>query len=191
MDDSIQIEIVKRHPLALGKRLLPFVDSTVHRLKQVGEFQAGQPLVFITESALQTMESHTKSRTRGELGGLLLGEFCLHGDVPFTCVEIASPAQKAVSRPGSLLFPPEAIDDLDKHREVEYPHLRSVGWYHSHPGFGVFLSSTDLHTPHTGFKDGPFVAVVLDPVRKETGVFSWIGKKVAGPLAYWVVRDME
>lgn len=41
-----------------------------------------------------------------------------------------------------------------------------VGWYHSHPGYGCWLSGIDVATQHNWqtFED-PFVAVVIDPHR--------------------------
>lgn len=41
-----------------------------------------------------------------------------------------------------------------------------VGWYHSHPGYGCWLSGIDVSTQHLQqqFQD-PFVAVVIDPDR--------------------------
>ena len=41
-----------------------------------------------------------------------------------------------------------------------------IGWYHSHPGYGCWLSGIDVGTQHMqqSFND-PFVAVVIDPDR--------------------------
>lgn len=41
-----------------------------------------------------------------------------------------------------------------------------VGWYHSHPGYGCWLSGIDVATQHNWqtFED-PFVAIVIDPHR--------------------------
>jgi COP9 signalosome complex subunit 5 len=41
-----------------------------------------------------------------------------------------------------------------------------VGWYHSHPGYGCWLSGIDVGTQHQNqqFQD-PFLAVVVDPNR--------------------------
>ncbi|KAJ9150807.1 COP9 signalosome complex subunit 5 [Pleurostoma richardsiae] len=57
---------------------------------------------------------------------------------------------------------------------VEYPRLAReqgrdenlIGWYHSHPGYGCWLSGIDVGTQHQWqmFED-PFVAVVVDPDR--------------------------
>jgi len=46
-----------------------------------------------------------------------------------------------------------------------------VGWYHSHPSFGCFLSSIDLDSHRRYFSESYHVALVVDPVRKEFDIF--------------------
>ena len=45
-----------------------------------------------------------------------------------------------------------------------------VGWYHSHPGYGCWLSGIDVSTQmlNQNFQE-PFVAIVVDPVRTISG----------------------
>lgn len=47
----------------------------------------------------------------------------------------------------------------------------AVGWYHSHPGFGCWLSSVDINT-HQSFEqlDPRNVAVVVDPIQSVKGL---------------------
>ena len=42
----------------------------------------------------------------------------------------------------------------------------AIGWYHSHPGYGCWLSGIDVSTQmmNQSFQE-PFVAIVVDPVR--------------------------
>lgn len=42
----------------------------------------------------------------------------------------------------------------------------AIGWYHSHPGYGCWLSGIDVSTQilNQTFQE-PFVAIVVDPVR--------------------------
>ena len=49
--------------------------------------------------------------------------------------------------------------------EVER-HEMVIGWYHSHPGYGCWLSGIDVSTQklHQNYEE-PFVAVVVDPIR--------------------------
>ena len=53
----------------------------------------------------------------------------------------------------------EAAKQVGRHENV-------LGWYHSHPGYGCWLSGIDVSTQsmNQNFQD-PFVAVVIDPVR--------------------------
>ena len=45
-------------------------------------------------------------------------------------------------------------------------NLRVLGWYHSHPGYGCWLSGIDVGTQSTWQQwEDPFVAVVVDPDR--------------------------
>src|SRR5690606_25238601 len=57
--------------------------------------------------------------------------------------------------------------------ESDYPGQKIVGWYHTHPDFGVFLSGMDLFIQDNFFNLPWQVAFVYDPVRREEGVFVW------------------
>jgi len=51
-------------------------------------------------------------------------------------------------------------------------NLRIVGWWHSHPNFGCFLSPSDLHTQEYFFPESYQVALVIDPIRDEYKFFT-------------------
>lgn len=57
------------------------------------------------------------------------------------------------------------VQYLQRAREVGQLE-NAVGWYHSHPGYGCWLSGIDVNTQMTqqAFSD-PFLAVVIDPDR--------------------------
>lgn len=48
-----------------------------------------------------------------------------------------------------------------------------VGWYHSHPSHGIFMSETDLETHSRLLQFSPFVvALVVDPELNEFGIWA-------------------
>jgi len=50
---------------------------------------------------------------------------------------------------------------------------RIVGWYHSHPGYGIFMSETDMTTHGKLLQFSPFViALVVDPAINQFGVWA-------------------
>jgi 26S proteasome regulatory subunit N11 len=65
----------------------------------------------------------------------------------------------------------EAVDDefqtamLEMLKQTGRPEV-VVGWYHSHPGFGCWLSSVDCNTQQSFEQLNPrAVAVVVDPIQ--------------------------
>lgn len=70
----------------------------------------------------------------------------------------------------------EAVDPvfqakmLDMLRQTGRPEM-VVGWYHSHPGFGCWLSGVDINTQQS-FEalSERAVAVVVDPIQSVKGI---------------------
>ncbi|MBI2481446.1 MAG: hypothetical protein HYV60_23240, partial [Planctomycetia bacterium] len=59
----------------------------------------------------------------------------------------------------------------------EFPDdLQMVGWYHTHPDWGVFLSGMDMFICDNFFNKKLDVAFVIDPCRQDRGFFQWTGK---------------
>ena len=44
-----------------------------------------------------------------------------------------------------------------------------VGWYHSHPGFGCWLSGVDINTSRRLRRQPGLVSIVIDPVQSVKG----------------------
>jgi proteasome lid subunit RPN8/RPN11 len=58
------------------------------------------------------------------------------------------------------------------------PDHQIVGWHHTHPGFGIFLSRHDEFF-HRNFFSQPWqVALVVDPQRGELGFFQWLDGEI-------------
>jgi proteasome lid subunit RPN8/RPN11 len=51
--------------------------------------------------------------------------------------------------------------------ELAEPHLRIVGWFHSHPNLGAFFSSTDKATQAAFFNHPYSVGWVIDPFTSD------------------------
>jgi hypothetical protein len=68
-----------------------------------------------------------------------------------------------------------------------------LGWYHTHPDLGIFLSETDLEKTHRVLFAEPFqIALVYDPVRHKAGYFCWEGpQQIDAGQAVWREFDIE
>src|SRR5437588_10112826 len=84
---------------------------------------------------------HVYGDLEHEAGGVLVGHYAGENDV--TLVTGIIPALSAAGSRASLTFTHDAWEEI--HRQLDRSGGgQIVGWYHSHPGFGVFLSRHDI-----------------------------------------------
>jgi hypothetical protein len=70
-----------------------------------------------------------------------------------------------------MQFTPETWGFISGIIEQEFPELAIIGWYHSHPGLGVFMSGTDRSTQKAFYNQPWNLAIVVDPIARKTGWF--------------------
>jgi proteasome lid subunit RPN8/RPN11 len=118
-----------------------------------------------------TIYYHVFTNADREVGGVLVGRVPRLGGPPL--VTGAIPALKAEEKRATLTFTQDAWQHVHKVLDRDFDGDQIVGWYHSHPGFGVFLSEHDLFI-HRNFFSGPSqIAVVVDPQTCSEGIFYW------------------
>jgi len=102
-----------------------------------------------------------------EVMGLMLGSFV--DDYTIRVVDVFAMPQRGTGvsvEAVDPVFQQEMIDLLKQTGRDEMV----VGWYHSHPGFGPWLSGTDVQTQQSFEMLHPrCVAVVLDPIQSVPG----------------------
>lgn len=132
--------------------------------------------VTMTHEASQQIKNHVLGNTRIEQGGILVGDVdTVTGRVT---VVAGIPATRAEGSVASLTFTHEAWDEVNDIVSANYPDHRIVGWYHSHPDFGIFLSEYDMFIQKNFFSQPWQMAYVVDPIRKQAGFFGWEGGKI-------------
>ncbi|HEX6385383.1 MAG TPA: Mov34/MPN/PAD-1 family protein [Anaerolineae bacterium] len=143
---------------------------------------AGQVRVIVRQAALEQIDAHSGSNLHSELGGALLGHAFRHGSTVFVDVAAALPAVSGDHGPIHFTFSADSWSQLQKDRAEQYPELAIVGWFHTHPGLGVFYSSDDVIVHSAAFTLPWHVGLVVDPVRQEACFFGWTEGELA-PLA--------
>lgn len=139
--------------------------------------------IYVDLDAMVDMENHAQTNTSVELGGVLLGGQYVDGDgQPFVVVSDCLRADHFEATKGSFKFTHETWSDIQR-RLQEYPDdLRMVGWYHTHPDWGVFLSGMDMFICDNFFNKPLDLALVIDPCRDDRGWFQWTTQGRRGTL---------
>ncbi len=134
------------------------------------------------------IEEYAETDTSRELGGILLGSPEASAAGVQLQVSAMLKAKKTAADKTSITFTHETWEKIHYEKEILYPDQKIVGWFHTHPGFGVFLSGYDLFIQQNFFNLPWQVAYVVDPVKKEQGFFAWDQAQVV-PVPYGVTQD--
>ncbi|EER33294.1 26S proteasome regulatory subunit RPN11 [Candida tropicalis MYA-3404] len=123
--------------------------------------------VYISSLALLKMLKHGRAGVPMEVMGLMLGEFV--DDFTIHVHDVFAMPQSGTG------VSVEAVDDVFQTKMMDMLRQTGrdqmvVGWYHSHPGFGCWLSSVDVNTQQSFEQlNKRAVAVVIDPIQSVKG----------------------
>jgi proteasome lid subunit RPN8/RPN11 len=131
--------------------------------------------IFLERQPADAIERHALRDTSVELGGILLGKECLDEKtgLPFVMVTQSLEAKHYENTQASFTYTHDSWEEITRERDRLHPELDIVGWYHTHPDFGVFLSGHDLFIHQHFFAQPLQVAYVVDPIRQTRGFFQW------------------
>ncbi|CDS11961.1 Putative COP9 signalosome complex subunit 5a [Lichtheimia ramosa] len=120
--------------------------------------------VKISAIALIKMVMHARSGGNIEVMGLMQGK--VHGDTMIIMDAFGLPVEGTETRVNAQNEAYEyMVSYMEQAKEVGRLE-NAIGWYHSHPGYGCWLSGIDVNTQmlNQQFQE-PWVAVVIDPNR--------------------------
>ncbi len=142
--------------------------------------------IIVSESAFDRMVARGGQDVTREVGGFLVGEVLSDDSGPYIVVETTIDALNAEEKGAELTITHATWDHVHKQMDEVHKGKRILGWYHTHPGFGIFLSDRDQFI-HQSFFNLPFqVALVYDPKTREHGAFSWRDNQTQRVRRYWV-----
>ncbi len=131
--------------------------------------------IFLDRGPADAVERHALRDTSVELGGILLGRECVDDQtgLPFVWITEALEAKHFENTQASFTYTHDSWEEITRERDRLHPELDIVGWYHTHPDFGIFLSGHDLFIHRNFFAQPLQVALVVDPIRQARGFFRW------------------
>jgi proteasome lid subunit RPN8/RPN11 len=142
--------------------------------KREERFQA-----IVRQSVLNAIHRHGSSTQDIEVCGVLVGNVYHDSAGPWLYVEHAIEGNHATQRAAQVTFTAETWQHIQAIMDRDHIGRRILGWYHTHPGFGIFLSDMDVFIQENFFPEPWQVAFVYDPKAKEEGLFLWRDGKPA------------
>src|SRR5690606_22974023 len=139
--------------------------------------------ILINEPAFRDAQAHALSSLDREVAGMLIGpppekqpdgRYVVH-------VSDVIIAKHTRMHGASVTYTPESWRYVTDRLHERYPNEEAVivGWYHTQPGLGIFLSGMDLFIHQNFFTQKWHIALVLDPLARRSGFFCWDRKQTA------------
>lgn len=133
--------------------------------------------ILMDEPALRAMQAHALSSLDREVAGVMVGprpEKQPDGRYLVRIIDSIA-AKYTVMQGASVTYTADSWRYLNDTLGERYPEETGVmvGWYHTHPGFGIFLSGMDLFIHQNFFTQIWHIAYVLDPRARTSGFFCW------------------
>jgi len=142
--------------------------------------------VAVARNAYAELIVHAKESLDAEVCGVLAGQVCEDEQGLFVSVEAAIRGTSANQGSTHVTFTQATWNSIHKTLERDYPNLKMVGWYHTHPGFGVEFSDMDLFIQKNFFSGPTQIALVTDPL---SGAVAICANRPEGPQyldQFWV-----
>jgi COP9 signalosome complex subunit 5 len=184
LDNNVELVDPKRDALFA-------YDAAEHNKKLAGKPWKADKHYFrrvrISAVALVKMVMHARSGGELEVMGMMQGH--IDGDTFVVTDAFRLPVEGTETRVNAHAEADEYMVNYTEMGRTQGARAENiVGWYHSHPGYGCWLSGIDVGTQmqQQKFQD-PFLAVVIDPDRTinagkvEIGAFRTLEQEDAGP----------
>ena len=123
---------------------------------------------------MKKIEDHCFSAVDVEVGGFLVGRV----EDGKSIVTHVLKAKNTSAQSTQLTFTNKTWETAWSEISAISKDAKLVGWFHSHPNFGVFLSDYDKFIQNQFFHEDGMITIVVDPIRGKRGWFISIDKEV-------------
>ena len=155
-----------------------------------GEIEPDDVKVYIKQDVYKALEKYASSDTTKELGTILIGDYCEQLGKTHVVISNYIKAKYTDASASTLTFTHETWDYVHRQHDLLYPDKKIIGWQHTHPNYGIFLSNYDMFI-QDNFFNMPFqVAYVIDPIQNFRGFFQWKNGKTEKLKGYYVYDEI-
>ena len=153
---------------------------------QVGDHVEQDKKIYINQSTYKKIQRFTRNKTKVESGGILIGSVIEEMGQQNIMIEGFIEGKDSEGTATTLTFTHKTWDYVHQQREKKFPKKQIVGWIHTHPDFGIFLSDYDKFIHENFFSGENQVAYVVDPIQGEEGFYFWINEKLERCTGFYV-----
>ena len=157
----------------------PIIENALpQNILPIGERVEEDKNIYISQPVYKEIHKFTQNKTTNESGGMLIGNVIEEFGKTNIIVNGFIEAKYCEATPTTLKITHETWEYVHKEMDKKFPGQKIVGWIHTHPNFGIFLSEYDKFIQENFFKEDYQIAYVVDPIQDIEGFYFWINGKI-------------
>lgn len=156
----------------------------------IGEVEVDDVKVYIDQNVYKEIEKFSKKDTSHERGGILIGDYAEINSKKHVIISAFIEAKYTDASASTLTFTHETWNYIHDEQDMLYQDKKILGWQHTHPNYGIFLSNYDIFIQENFFNLQWQIAYVVDPIAETRGFFQWKGDKVERINGFYIFDDI-
>jgi len=168
VDVTVTADVIERDISAIASE-----DWPVRPLKTILGSREPRFQVVFNQSALDAIHIHGQGSNDMEVCGVLVGNGYRDDQGSYLLVEHCIRGNGARTKSTNVTFTAETWEYIQTIMDRDHADKKMIGWYHTHPGFGIFLSDMDIFICENFFNIPWQIAFVYDPIGGDEGNFIW------------------
>lgn len=157
----------------------------------VGDVDSDGVQVYIKQDVYKRIEKYAKEEMSKEVGSILVGDYIAQNGKKTVVISDYIQAKYTDATASTLTFTHETWDYVHKEKDKKYPDKKIVGWQHTHPGYGIFLSSYDVFIQENFFNLDWQIAYVVDPIADTRGFFEWKNGETSKMSGFYIYDEVD
>ncbi len=155
-----------------------------------GEIENDDVKVYIKQDVYKALEKYALQDVEHERGTIILGDYAEELGKTHVIISNYIEAKYTDASASTLTFTHETWDYVHKEHDAKFSDKKIVGWQHTHPSYGIFLSNYDLFIQENFFNMPFQVAYVIDPIQNIRGFFQWKNGKIEKLKGFYIYDDV-
>ncbi|MBI5549102.1 MAG: Mov34/MPN/PAD-1 family protein [Deltaproteobacteria bacterium] len=146
----------------------------------------GELRIAVDKKPYADIIGHAVLEPEVEVCGVLVGRLLKDAQGEFLHVTGVIRGEAAKQQGAQVTFTHETWNHIHSEMDKHHANEQIVGWYHTHGGFGIFLSDMDSFIHKNFFSASYQVAYVFDPLAGTEGFFQAKGDELELARRFWV-----
>ena len=162
-------------------------------VRQIGSIESsgvGALRIYVEDYVFTFVHQFSQASASSERLGILVGKYIESENQPALFISGAIESKHTVQSPRGIEFSQSSNDYHTEMLDKYFPGLSIVGWIHSQPGYGTYLSNKNYSYHRESFTEAYQVFFVTDPAQRMDAFYVYNeDKELIESKGYFVYYD--